>query len=225
MCRNCFSCHGFFSAWQHMIQSQSCNRVSLVLNAVRGPLLTSHNIYYVKSGIPQKPHVRFCIMLHINILCDMNTGVVNNFSTTLTIKRGLRAQTGKTTLIWFRHLRDIPKYPAGSLIRFRGVIRVMVIIRFPRQHSFSCFEDLKGFCSPEACFDRILRQFYRIRELREARPGTNQLSQNETGRDRVKNPVFPLPETTVFGGGDLRVILWCWMMVFDFDPDPDFSSW
>ena len=64
---------------------------------LRAAFITSHNIYYVKSDIPKRPHGCFYIILYISILCDMNSGIVNNFSTTFDNKQGFRAQTAKKT--------------------------------------------------------------------------------------------------------------------------------
>ncbi len=86
---------GDFPARRRTIRSQSGIRFTLVSKGLRGPFVTSHNIYYVKSDIPERPHGYFYIILYLNMLYNMNTGVVNNFSTTFGNKQGFRAQTPK----------------------------------------------------------------------------------------------------------------------------------
>ena len=107
---------GVFSAPCITTQGQRGIDFIPVSNGLRAAFVTSHNIYYVKSSIPDRPHRCFCIILYINILCDMNIGVVNNFSTTLTIKWGFgsqarskdRANQNKTTnqhIVWNEECR------------------------------------------------------------------------------------------------------------------------
>jgi len=86
---------GVFSAPCITTQGQRGIDFIPVSNGLRAALITSHNIYYVKSNAPERPHGYFYIILCINILCDMNTGIVNNFSTTYDNKQEFRAQTGK----------------------------------------------------------------------------------------------------------------------------------
>ena len=76
---------GVFSAPCITTQGQRGIDFIPVSNGLRTAFITSHNIYYVKSSMPDRPHRCFCIILYINILCDMNIGVVNNFSTNSTI--------------------------------------------------------------------------------------------------------------------------------------------
>ncbi len=45
--------------------------------------------------MPERAHGYFCIVLYINILHNVNTGIVNNFSTTFGNKQGFRAQPRK----------------------------------------------------------------------------------------------------------------------------------
>ena len=82
-----FSFGGFFRGPCITIRGQRGIEFIPVSNGLRAAFITSHNIYYVKSDTPNKPHGCFYITLHISILCDMNTGIVNNFSTTFDNKQ------------------------------------------------------------------------------------------------------------------------------------------
>ena len=66
-----------------------------VSNGLRAALITSHNIYYVKSDTFERRRWYFSIILCINILHNADSGIVNNFLTTFDNRRGFRAQTIK----------------------------------------------------------------------------------------------------------------------------------
>ena len=85
---------------------------------LRGPLVTSHNIYYVKSNILVRGCLRVCILLILCLMRQADIPDVNNSSTKLACCRWFGAQTVKTTVSgYISDGRSVVMQPCHGTIR------------------------------------------------------------------------------------------------------------